>query len=153
MKTIIALFVLITAYAALAGNTPFNNEQQAEMDKQIHYSVKATYNAAVSGDSAVAHDLGVSLPVGAIITRSFIDVNTAFVNANNIGRVAFHCQTAGNILAANALSQTGPLEGISTGASTVFKEITVNCPVTATVTVGPFTAGSANVFIDYVLSN
>ncbi len=153
MKNIsLALALILLSVTSFAGSTPFNNEEQAAFDTRAIRSVRVKFNAVTQGDSAVAHNLGATLPARAIITRSYLDVNTAFVSSNALGKVAFSCETAGNILAASLLANPGPLEGVSTGASTLFQEITSACDVTATVTIAPFSAGVANLFIEYVLS-
>lgn len=117
-------------------------------------SVRAIYDTAASiGSASVgAHTLGVTLPAGAVITRSWFVVDTQFGSVSGSGTVAIHCETANNIFTATDIdgSAAGTLtEGASTGAASAFKKITAACPITATVASSDMTAGKLEVFVDY----
>lgn len=127
--------------------------------------VRATYNAdsTVVGDSTVnsstldsgLHGLGITIPGKAIITRSFFEVVTPFTSAGGAATVAFQCETANNIFSATDIDPKVAgsfVEGVSSGASTVFKKITSDCEVSAKVGVEDLTAGKAIVFVEYVIS-
>jgi len=52
--------------------------------------VKAVYDVAVDLGTSVAHDLGVSVPAGAVFTNAYIYVNTAFTDSGT-GSLALEC--------------------------------------------------------------
>jgi hypothetical protein len=160
---VVGLLFALSAQAAIKG-APYQPEIDSRFDalegpvstspsgiSSLHLAT-AVYNVAVNGGTSTAHDLGVSLPAGAVIVRSFYDVNTIFADDNAIATLAVSCETANNIVTAAAVRASGPHEGVSTGASTVFKKITAACPITATPAVAPFTAGKATIFVEYVIT-
>jgi hypothetical protein len=112
--------------------------------------------SANSGQRAVqAHDLGVTLPANAIITRSFFKVLTAFTSVNSSALVALHCETASNIFSqqyVSSLSTTLVTEGVSSGTSSLMKPITSACAITATVTGTALTAGKLVGWVTYVVA-
>jgi len=125
-------------------------------------TVKAVWDVSVGnlGSSTIdsgVHKLGVALPAGAIITRSYIHVVTAVTSPSGIGgTVAFQCEDAGNIKAAANLEVLAA-DSLTAGAAddtlaNFQKGIAADCDITATVVSpsGDYTAGKVNVFIDYV---
>jgi hypothetical protein len=134
-----------------------------------------------SGDTShrtvAAHGLGVYIPSKAVITRVFYDVVTTFTSATDAGTVAIHAQSANDILAAVAISAAGDvldagLHGTKIGfpnfgadaahdsavevaalfAATMLKT-TAEREITATVAVEALTAGKANIYVEYIISD
>lgn len=125
--------------------------------------------------SIAAHGLGVTLPLKAIITKFWYDVVTTFTSATDAGTIAYHAQSAGDLLAALAISDATNVHdaGIHAGkpgypnlgadsahdsqvelaalfAATQIK-LTAARELTATVAVEALTAGKAVLFVEYVL--
>lgn len=126
-------------------------------------TVKAVWDASVGnlGSSTInngSHELGVSLPAGAIITRSYIHVVTAVVGAGALGTstVAFQCEDAGNIKSAadvTVLAADSLTVGAADDALANFqKGIAAECDIKAVLVnpAGDYSAGKINVFVDYV---
>lgn len=115
---------------------------------------RVTYDVATDLGTVAAHGLGVTLPAKSIIIRSWLYIDTLFVDAG-AGTVAISCEDANNIKTATdfTASSAGDLvEGESTGASSAFKKsIAAACEVTATVATAAQTAGKATVWIQYVV--
>jgi len=139
----------------------------------------ATFNpSANTGERAIgAHGLGVYLPAKALITRAFIDVVTTFTSAGaDAGTIAIHAESAGDIVAAIAISDSTnvwdagargskvgfPNLGADAGhdsavevaalfAGTMVKTTEVR-EITATVATQALTAGKANIYVEYVIS-
>jgi hypothetical protein len=139
----------------------------------------ATFNpSANTGERTVAaHGLGVYLPTKAIITNVFVDVVTTFTSATDAGTIALHAQAADDIVAAVAISTAGDvwdagIHGSKIGypnfgadaahdsavevaalfAGSMLK-LTAAREITATVAVEALTAGKANIYVSYVLSD
>jgi hypothetical protein len=139
----------------------------------------ATFNP--SGNTAqrpiAAYGLGVYLPIKAIITNVFVDVVTTFTSATDAGTIALHAQAADDVVAAVAISTAGDvwdagIHGSKIGypnfgadaahdsavevaalfASSMLK-LTAARELTATVAVEALTAGKANIYVSYVLSD
>lgn len=122
--------------------------------------VVGTYDFARDGGDALAvislkdsiSGKPISLPVGAIVTKSYIDVQTPCVGAGSIALSTG--QTAADILAATAAASiTGIVAGVSVGTAATMKKIssTAKTP-TATLSVGTITAGKFSVFMEFVIS-
>jgi hypothetical protein len=122
--------------------------------------IVGSYDFAVQGGAALAviplldvnTGLAISLPVGTIITTSYVDVQTPCVGAGSIALSTG--QTAADILAATAAASiTGTIAGVSTGVVANFKKIstTPKTPI-ATLSVGTITAGKFLVFMEFVQS-
>lgn len=116
---------------------------------------KAVLNCAASGCSVGAHTLGVTLPAGSLITRSYIYVKTQFVDTGTC-TVAVSCEDANNIKTATDITGTaagGFIEGQSTGAASAFVgAIAASCLITATVADGGScvpSAGYADIYVEY----
>jgi hypothetical protein len=140
----------------------------------------ATFNpSATTGERTIgAHGLGVFLPTKAIITKVWIDVVTTFTSAGaDAGTIALHAQAADDIVAAIAISDTtnvwdAGMHGSKIGfpnfgadaahdtavevaalfAATYLK-LTAVREITATVAEQALTAGKANVYVEYTLSD
>lgn len=99
-----------------------------------------------------------SLPKDAIITRSYVDVATGFTSeGTNAGTIAFHVQSANDIVTATAVSNalyanTGIKAGSQDDAIGNFLKLTANRNVTATVATQRLTAGKLNLVVEYVMS-
>ncbi len=123
-----------------------------------------------------AYGLGVYLPAKAIITRAWIDVVTTFTSAGaDAGTIAIHAQSAGDIVAAVAISAAGDvwdagvhgakpgnfaLDGnaltqinMAAALSATAIKMTAEREITATVAVQALTAGKANIFVEYIVSS
>lgn len=101
--------------------------------------------------------LGVSLPAKAIITRSYIYVETQLADTGTC-TLAISCEDANNIKTATDITGTGNggfVEGESDGAASNFKAaIASTCEITATVADGGScvpSAGKGTVFVEYVV--
>jgi hypothetical protein len=122
---------------------------------------RAVYDAETNswGSSTVnsgKHYLGVPIPRGAIITRSFIEIDKQFASPAGNGEIAFQCgpSGAGNVKAAADIDSSAAgafLEGAATGASSAFQKIGAACDLYGVVTVNPFTQGRAIIFVEYVV--
>lgn len=106
-----------------------------------------------------AYDLGVTIPISAIVVGGFFVVHTLFTSAGgNAGTIAISIQSANDIQAAAAVSGV-PYSSIgrkaivpkaNTPESTGI-ELTAARAVTATVAVQALTAGKLTVFLYYVV--
>ncbi len=120
---------------------------------------RATYNCAASGCTVGAHTLGVTIPAKALITRSYIYVDTQLADTGTCTH-AISCEDANNIKTATDLTGSAAgafIEGASTGtAATMVGSIAADCLITFTVADGgacvPAT-GKGTVFVEYVVSN
>ena len=122
---------------------------------------RATYDFAEHGGAIGAHGLGVTLPDNAIVVGGFVDVVTTCTTAGaDAGTMAIHVQTAGDIVAAVAVSTAGNawdagLHAIIPKADTPETtgiKLTAARVITATIATQAFTAGKFVVFLYYVLS-
>lgn len=142
----------------------------------------AVFDTAVNDSSGAAnttiaaHGLGVYIPTKAIITRAWIDVVTTFTSATDAATIAVKLQTAGDFTVAIAISDAsnvwdagihGCLPGSYAEATVAgdsalldaarvagsFFKLTAVREIVATVAVEALTAGKANVFVEYVLSD
>ncbi len=116
---------------------------------------KAVYDCSV--DCAIgAHTLGVTLPAKAIITRSFIQVNTQFADTGTC-TIAISCEDANNIKTATDFGGVAAsiVEGESTGAASAFKaDIASACLITATTVDSSscvVSTGKMTIFVEYVV--
>jgi hypothetical protein len=122
---------------------------------------KYTITAAqlVSSGSGVALLSGVALPVGAIVTRSFIHVSTSFAGNGDSGstiKIGIQDQSV-DVHASAALStySGGMVEGVSTGTAANMKIIATTAKQLAvTWTIGgtdtSLSAGLMEVYLEYV---
>jgi hypothetical protein len=98
-----------------------------------------------------------TLPVNAVVTRSYIRCTTGFTTTTTTGTVAINITTddAAGILAAtlDAGLTAGNHEGIQTGTATNFSEITTDeRAITYTIANETMTAGVAAVVIEYFVA-
>jgi hypothetical protein len=122
--------------------------------------IVGTYDFAVQGGATGTIPLldintgkKISLPVGAIVIRSWVDVQTP-CTTSDAGTVALTTgQTAADIMAPTAAaSVTGILEGVSTGTAANMKKISSTAKTPAAVIANNITNGKFRVFMQYVLS-
>lgn len=140
------------------------------------FDTATTDSAGVANTTVAAHGLGVYIPTKAIIINAWWDVITTFTTASaDSGTIAFHAQSAGDIVAAIAVSDAGNVwdAGIHGGLMGSYAEATVagdtaildaarkaasyvkttaERELTATVAVAALTAGKAVLFVEYVIS-
>ena len=142
--------------------------------------VVAEFNpTANTGERTIAaHGLGVYIPTKAIVTRVWIDVVTTFTSAGaDAGTIALHLQSANDVVSAIAISDASEvwdagihgskigypnlgadaahdsaLEVAALFAGTMLK-MTAQRELTATVAEQALTAGKANIFVEYVISD
>jgi hypothetical protein len=122
------------------------------------------------------YGLGVYLPPKAIITRVWIDVVTTFTSAgSDAGTIAIQLQSANDVVAATAISAGGDiwdagLHGTKIGtfaldgnsltavamaaaAAGAMLKLTAEREITAVVASQALTAGKANIFVEYIISD
>lgn len=160
------MFTDKTQVALYNARAPFDDTTPPPYTKGIgnliHESpnvLKAVYDFSVLGGAIgsvnLVDDLGnaAKLPLGAIITRTFIDVITAPTSGGS-ATVALTAQTAGDLKAALAIaSLTGLVEGLQTGAISAAVKLTADRQLLATIATAALTAGKFNLFVHYVLGN
>jgi hypothetical protein len=141
--------------------------------------VVAEFNpSANTGERTVAaHGLGVFIPAKAVVTRVWIDVVTTFTSAGaDAGTIALHLQSANDVVSAIAISDASNVwdAGIhgskigfpalaDTGTQTALEvaalfagsmlKMTAERELTATVATQALTAGKANIYVEYVISD
>lgn len=154
---------------------------KAESGLATQYTAVAVYDTAVNDSAGVsnkttaAHGLGVFIPTKAIITNAWWDVITTFTSAADSATIALSAQSAGDIVAAIAISTAGDVwdAGIHGGLMGSYAEATVagdsaildaarkaasyvkttaERELTATVAVQALTAGKAVLFVEYFIS-
>lgn len=124
-------------------------------------TARATYDVAVDLGTVAAHGLGITLPANAIITKSWFYVVTATTSTGGNGTLAFHCETANNILtaadldanAAGAIVAGIQLDAVATHDGTGAAGILgAACELTATVAVEALLTGKYILFVEYVIA-
>lgn len=70
---------------------------------RFEFDTAGVDSAGASNKTAVAHGVGVTLPIHAIVVGGFIDVNTAFTGETSAA-LAIHVQGANDIVASAAVS-------------------------------------------------
>lgn len=111
---------------------------------------RVTYDVAVDGGTAGTYDLGVDLPVGALLEESVIYIETQFVDGGS-GTVAIHCEDANNILSAADITGNAAgsiIDGSITEDARV-AAISAACDIIATVAGSNQTAGKLILFLEY----
>jgi len=161
MRKIYLLILAVAFTVSALAASPFPPWLQKYIDqipnkngRDVQRVARATFDIASTGGAAGTYNLGVSLPKGAIITRSWYYVATAFTDAGD-GTVAISCEDANNIV--TAVDITGKAldsvnEGESTGAASAFKKsIAAGCNITATVAGSSIVStGKANIYVEFV---
>jgi hypothetical protein len=140
------------------------------------FDTAATDSSGVANTTIAAHGLGVYLPTKAIITRVWVDVVTTFTSATDAATIALKAQSANDIVSAIAISDVsnvwdagihGSKLGLPALADTATEtalavsalfsasmlKLTAARELTATVAVEALTAGKANIFVEYVISD
>ena len=121
---------------------------------------RATYDFADKGGTVGNIGLGVSLPVNAVIVRSWYTVLTTFTSADGSATVAISISTddVAGIVAATAINADGTIwaaghhEGIQTGTAENFSEQTTAArELMLTIGVQKLTAGKLILFCEYVV--
>ncbi len=137
---------------------------------------RATFNpSAVTGDRTIAaHTLGVTLPDNAVILDFMVDVITTFTSATDAATIAYHLQSADDLLAAIAISDAsnvhdaglhgGKIGAPGLGADAAHDtqlevaaliaasrlKLTAARTITATVAVEALTAGKAELYVSWM---
>jgi hypothetical protein len=159
MKNILFAIYLVFACLAtlptLAAPSPYGPKLDARLNKlEVQYVAKFQYDFSYYGGDTGTYSLGVYLPANAIITRSFLYVDTQLVDDGS-GTLAFHCEDANNIKTATDMTGSSAgafIEGESTGASSAFKgSIAARCEITATIATAAITAGKITGWVKYVV--
>lgn len=182
----LALIVNSNAYAALKG-APYQpeidkrfsdlEEDQAEGQAIARKYAKAVYDVAIDGGSSTSHDLGVTLPAGAVITGLYVYVNTAFTASGGgagVNSIALQCAGTRDLMGyqratslnadsllgriASATASDWTASGAVIGPSKDNQEVQVAsvptaCSVTAVVRgdsgYEPYSAGKMTAVIEY----
>lgn len=116
----------------------------------------ATYDFSIHGGASnAAIGLGSSLPQGAVITRSYIDVITAPVGSFG-GTLSVGTGESGNwanVVATTALaSVTGQVEGVMTGTAATMRKLTADKELRVFISKTALTAGKFRVYAEYSTS-
>ena len=116
-----------------------------------------TYDFAKQGGLKVAYKLGVTLPAGAIVIDSAVDVLTTCQTASaDAGTMAISIETANDIVTATAVSAGGNIwdkgvhAGVPVGTAATAIKLTADRTLTATIATQAFTAGKFNVWLWYL---
>jgi hypothetical protein len=141
------------------------------------FDTAGTDSSGAANTTIAAHGLGVYLPTKAIITNVIVDVVTTFTSATDAATVALKAQAADDIVAAIAISDAtnvwdAGLHGSKIGYpnfgadaahdsavevaalfSASMLKLTAARELTATVAVEALTAGKANIFVEYIISD
>lgn len=167
-KIFIALLIAVPAIAAsvLSSDKIYkmnnnmgkaaNEVQLGTLLDQTHQVLELTYDVATDGGAAGTHELGISIPDNAIVTRSYLDILTRPAHASGSagGSLLVQVESAADVLAAKHAGtfSVGLLEGLQTGGvSAAFKTTAARIPKVV-VTGDTLTAGKVKVFLEYVVS-
>jgi hypothetical protein len=161
MKVLLSILLTFTATVVLAQTgansrfAPFKQKAIQEIEAMsAEKTVRVQYDFGLHGGAVGTIGLGKYLPAGAIITRSFLYIDTQLASGGT-GTIALKCEDANNIKTATYLggSSSGDLvEGASTGAtSAMVKSIAARCEISAVLAVSDFTAGKLTAWVKYVL--
>lgn len=116
---------------------------------KVVYDVTANTTLGETG----THGTGKYLPANAIITRSWIYINTLFVDSGS-GTVAIQCEDANNILSAFDMTTRAAgllMDGVSTGTTgSMTKSIAAPCEIKVVVATAAQTAGKMTFYVEYV---
>lgn len=140
------------------------------------FDTASTDSSGAANTTIAAHGTGVYIPTKAIITKAWVDVVTTFTSATDAATIALKTQSAGDLVAAIAISDasnvwdaglhgalpgsyaeatvsgdTAVLDAARNAAS--FIKMTAEREIVATVAVEALTAGKANIFVEYVISD
>lgn len=176
MKSFVVL-MLMSAFAFALPNPVLNSKAAYELNKMNavaqkyamgsallnaqQFGLRGKYVVSSTTVGAVgAHNLlgmngetALVLPNKAIITGCVIDIVTAFTSAGGAGTIALNSNAAGDIKAAvDADTLSGRVACIPVGTAATMIKMTADRTLQATVAVEALTAGQADVFIQYALS-
>jgi len=165
-----------TAYQARRGSVTCQSSLGTKMVATAIYDTATTDSSGVSNKTIAAHGLGVYLPDNAVVTRFWYDVITTFTSATDAGTIAYHAQSANDLLSAIAISAATNMHdaGVHAGLpgfpnlgadaahdtqvevaalfAATFIKLTAEREITATVAVEALTAGKAVLFVEYFIS-
>lgn len=116
---------------------------------------RATYDFSTMGGSSVSTgiSLGQTIPSGAILIRSWIDIVTAPTSLGS-ATIAIQAQNANDVkTATQSSSYSGRIEGAQTGAASAFTKLTAAGPLLVKIGTADLTAGKFTVFVEYVMGH
>lgn len=121
---------------------------------QVKNLAVATYDYSVLGGATTTSggsSLGVTLPVGAVITRSWVD--TLVTPAGSGATISVHALTDQDIMVKKTASGMSVLiEGVSTGTAATMKKMTTDSTIKYVSYDAALTAGKFKVYVEYVMS-
>lgn len=139
--------------------TPFSTDT-VETASGVLVTLRGSLDAS-AGLAIGSHNVGISLPIGAIVHQSWVDVITTFTSAADTATIAIGIPTddVAGIFAAIAINDgsnpwdAGLHAGIQNGTVANFSNKTTAArEVQANVAVQALTAGVMNVFVTYFAS-
>lgn len=175
-KDIQKVILVRPQYQVNRGAVKFDSGLATKYVASALFDTAGTDSAGEANTTIAAHPLGVFIPTKAIITRAWWDVITTFTSATDAATIALKAQTAGDIVAAIAISATGDVwdAGLHAGLpgfpnlgadaahdsaievaalfAATFIKTTAERELTATVAVEALTAGKAILFVEYYIS-
>lgn len=117
------------------------------------FDASMTDSAGAANSAVGTHGTGVFLPIGAVITRTWFQVKTAFTSTDSTATLAIKCNSAGDAYAATAVSgapgTTGFVTGIQDGTITHMISMTAEREVSVAVAVEALLVGRLIGFIEY----
>lgn len=166
MKTLLLVLSLIPNFAFADASVP-----------RAKQYLSAIYDVAIAGGSSVSHNLGMQLPAGAIITNSWLYINTQFA-ASGTESLAFQCAGTNDLMAYNSVKNVfkdrvfqgnlgATLFGVggsnavigenananvialNAGYGSVVSACAVKAVVRGDVGYTPYTAGKATLIVEY----
>ncbi len=108
-----------------------------------------------AGERAIdTHGLGVTIPANAIILRGIIEVTDAFTDAAGASRTSIQAEAAEDLLADSAVGALGVglVDVIPVGTAATAVQTTVARELSVRVVDAELTAGTAIIFVEYVVS-
>jgi hypothetical protein len=140
------------------GHTPLEGFEKAVNQKRG--VLKCKYDFASQGGAvgtiALRDENGdlATLPDNAIITQVYVDILTAFTSTGNNGTIALTANSSGDLLAAvDADTLSGVSAGVPTGSAATMVKLTAARTITLAIATNAITAGAANFFVEWVLSD
>ena len=144
-------------------STPANQiAQVATRQREGLHTQKFPYAFAVNGGTIAdspyqSTDLKDQIPVGAIVTRAWMEVTETFTSSSNAATVAISLVGANDIRSAIAISDgsnpwaAGFQDGIQSVAAANFLKVTADSLIKVTVAVENLTAGAMDIHLEYTL--
>lgn len=150
---------MLTSAQKAAHNFAAPHEGLGNLLSQKRGVLKCTYDFAVQGGAVGSYKLldsngnAAKLPAGAIITQVYLHIVTAFVSTSNDGTISLGANTAVDLLAAvDADTLSGISAGVPVGTAGTMVRCTAERQITLAVAVHAMTAGKANFFVEFVIS-